>query len=93
MCMCMCVSTRTCVQHGSKCPPPITGDLKALSIVFSKKDLRKALEEIGEKVDEAQLRDLIAEVDVNQNSTIEEEEFLMVTNVPNTIMYDLINIC
>ena len=71
----------------------ITGDLKALSIVFSKKDLRKALEEIGEKVDETQLRDLIAEVDVNQNSTIEEEEFLMVTNIPNTIMYDLINIC
>lgn len=44
---------------------------------ISKKDLRKALEEIGEKVDETQLRDLIAEVDVNQNSTIEEEEFLM----------------
>lgn len=50
------------------------------STVCSKKDLRKALEEIGEKVSEAQLRELIAEVDVNQNSTIEEEEFLMVSN-------------
>ena len=38
------------------------------------------MEEIGEDVSEAQLRDLIAEVDVNQNSTIEEEEFLMVSN-------------
>ena len=45
----------------------------------SKKDLRKALEEIGEQVSEAQLRELIAEVDVNQNSTIEEEEFLIVS--------------
>ena len=48
--------------------------------VCSKKDLRKALEEIGEQVSETQLRELIAEVDVNQNSTIEEEEFLMVSN-------------
>jgi len=46
---------------------------------LSKKDLRKALEEIGEDVSEAQLRELIAEVDVNQNSTIEEEEFLIVS--------------
>lgn len=45
----------------------------------SKKDLRKALEEIGQNVSEAQLRELIAEVDVNQNSTIEEEEFLIVS--------------
>ena len=42
--------------------------------------MRKALEEIGEQVSETQLRDLIAEVDVNQNSTIEEEEFLIVSN-------------
>jgi len=46
---------------------------------LSKKDLRKALEDIGEQVSEAQLRELIAEVDVNQNSTIEEEEFLIVS--------------
>jgi len=48
-------------------------------LLCSKKDLRKALEEIGEQVSEAQLRELIAEVDVNQNSTIEEEEFLIVS--------------
>ena len=41
-------------------------------------DLRKALKEMGEKVDEDELRGLIAEVDINQNATIEEEEFLQV---------------
>lgn len=33
---------------------------------------------MGEKVDESQLRDLIAEVDLNKNNTIEEDEFLQV---------------
>ena len=92
LCVCVCVHAHlytTCIWLQMS---TTTGDLKTLSI-FSKKDLRKALEEIGEKVDETQLRDLIAEVDVNQNSTIEEEEFLMVTNTPNTIMYNLINVC
>lgn len=51
-----------------------------LLLFCSKKDLRKALEEVGMQVSEAQLRELIAEVDVNQNSTIEEEEFLTVSN-------------
>ena len=36
------------------------------------------LTEMGEKVDESQLRDLIAEVDLNKNNTIEEDEFLQV---------------
>lgn len=55
----------------------------------SKKDLRKALEEIGQNVSEAQLRELIAEVDVNQNSTIEEEEFLIVSNRYITITWSI----
>ena len=58
----------------------IVNYLFGVAAVYSKKDLRKALEEIGEQVNEAQLRELIAEVDVNQNSTIEEEEFLIVSN-------------
>ena len=41
-------------------------------------DLRKALREMGEKVDDDELRALIAEVDINKNCTIEEEEFLQV---------------
>lgn len=41
-------------------------------------DLRKALREMGEKVNEEELRGLIAEVDINKNATIEEEEFLQV---------------
>ena len=41
-------------------------------------DLRKAIQEIGEKVSDNELRDLIAEVDINKNCTIEEEEFLQV---------------
>ena len=59
---------------------PVYEHLFEFLVVHSKKDLRKALEEIGQPVSEAQLRDLIAEVDVNQNSTIEEEEFLIVSN-------------
>ena len=45
---------------------------------ISTQDLRKALNEMGEKVTEDELRDLIAEVDINKNCTIEEEEFLQV---------------
>ena len=41
-------------------------------------DLRKALRELGEKVGDDELRALIAEVDINKNCTIEEEEFLQV---------------
>ena len=41
-------------------------------------DLRKVLTEMGEVVDESQLRELIAEVDLNKNNTIEEDEFLQV---------------
>ena len=44
-------------------------------------DLRKALREMGEKVNDDELRELIAEVDINQNCTIEEEEFLQVGGV------------
>lgn len=33
---------------------------------------------MGEVVDESQLRELIAEVDLNKNNTIEEDEFLQV---------------
>ena len=33
---------------------------------------------MGETVDESQLRELIAEVDLNKNNTIEEDEFLQV---------------
>ena len=42
-------------------------------------DLRKALLEMGEKVSDDELRDLIAEVDIDKNCTIEEEEFLQVS--------------
>ena len=33
---------------------------------------------MGEKVSDDELRELIAEVDINKNYTIEEEEFLQV---------------
>lgn len=33
---------------------------------------------MGEVVDESQLRELIEEVDLNKNNTIEEDEFLQV---------------
>ena len=33
---------------------------------------------MGAQVTEEELRELIAEVDINQNATIEEEEFLQV---------------
>ena len=45
---------------------------------ISIQDLRKALNEMGETVSDDELRALIAEVDVNKNCTIEEEEFLQV---------------
>lgn len=41
-------------------------------------DLRSALKEMGEKVTDKELQELIAEVDINKNCTIEEEEFLQV---------------
>jgi glycerol-3-phosphate dehydrogenase len=41
-------------------------------------EMRKALDEMGESVSEEQLHDLIAEVDLNKNSTIELDEFLQV---------------
>ena len=41
-------------------------------------DLRKALREMGETVDDEQLSGFIAEVDIDKNATIEEEEFLQV---------------
>ncbi len=44
-------------------------------------DLRKALHEMGEKVSDDELRELIAEVDINKNCTIEEEEFLQVCTI------------
>ena len=43
-------------------------------------DLRKALREMGENVSDDELRELIAEVDINKNCTIEEEEFLQVNS-------------
>ena len=45
---------------------------------ISIQDLRKALNEMGETVSDDELRALIAEVDINKNCTIEEEEFLQV---------------
>ena len=45
---------------------------------ISMQDLRKALQEMGETVSDDELRELIAEVDINKNFTIEEEEFLQV---------------
>ena len=44
-------------------------------------DLRQALKDMGESVSDVELRDLIAEVDINKNATIEEEEFLQVTDI------------
>ena len=44
-------------------------------------DLRKALLNMGEKLSDKELRDLIAEVDINKNATIEEEEFLQVITI------------
>lgn len=49
-----------------------------MSRLCSVLDLRKVLTEMGETVDESHLRDLIAEVDLNKNNTIEEDEFLQV---------------
>ncbi len=41
-------------------------------------DLKKAIKDMGETITDRELRDLIAEVDINKNATIEEEEFLQV---------------
>ena len=46
---------------------------------ISTHDLRKALTEMGQSVSDDELRELIAEVDINKNCTIEEEEFLQVS--------------
>lgn len=53
-------------------------DLQDRDGVINVHDLKKALLEMGEKVSEEELRELIAEVDINKNYTIEEEEFLQV---------------
>ena len=42
-------------------------------------DLRKALKEMGENISDDELRELISEVDINKNCTIEKEEFLQVS--------------
>ena len=39
------------------------------------------LQEMGAQVSDDELRELIAEVDINKNATIEEEEFLQVRMV------------
>ena len=41
-------------------------------------ELCSVVQEMGASVSEDELRELIAEVDINQNATIEEEEFLQV---------------
>lgn len=46
---------------------------------ISSRDLRKLLEKLGEVVNENQLRDLISEVDIDNNSMIELNEFLQVS--------------
>ncbi|KAL5489303.1 hypothetical protein EMCRGX_G018375 [Ephydatia muelleri] len=51
---------------------------------ISIQDLRKALNEMGEAVSDDELRALIAEVDINKNCTIEEEEFLQLMSALNT---------
>ena len=45
------------------------------------------MQEMGASVSEDELRELIAEVDINQNATIEEEEFLQVWNCSITTAY------
>jgi len=52
--------------------------------VINVHDLKKALLEMGEKVSEEELRELIAEVDINKNYTIEEEEFLQLMSAIKT---------
>ena len=47
------------------------------------------MQEMGASVSEDELRELIAEVDINQNATIEEEEFLQVWNCSKTYNYRL----
>jgi glycerol-3-phosphate dehydrogenase len=47
-------------------------------------EMRKALDEMGESVSEEQLHDLIAEVDLNKNSTIELDEFLQLMSCLKT---------
>jgi glycerol-3-phosphate dehydrogenase len=47
-------------------------------------DLRKVLQDLGEKVEESQLRELISEVDLNKNNTIEEDEFLQLMSALRT---------
>ena len=55
---------------------------------ISTHDLRKALTEMGQSVSDDELRELIAEVDINKNCTIEEEEFLQVSSpyVADTVL-------
>lgn len=61
---------------------------------ISTHDLRKALTEMGETVSDDELRELIAEVDINKNCTIEEEEFLQVDmSVAQCVLSQLAKIC
>ena len=66
-------------------------EIRAYEKVFQKFDLdntgsitfynlRRLLNDLGEKVSDEQLRELIAEVDTNRNTTIELDEFLQVSN-------------
>ena len=55
---------------------------------ISIQDLRKALKEMGETVDDEQLRGFIAEVDIDKNATIEEEEFLQVGVIWISLMFE-----
>ena len=43
-------------------------------------NLRRLLKDVGEDLSDEQLHDLIAEVDINKNTTIELDEFLQVRN-------------
>ena len=58
---------------------------------ISLKNLRHLLKQMGEDITDDQLRELIAEVDINKNSTVEEDEFLQVKD--ETIMMSLFAIC
>ena len=49
---------------------------------ISLNNLRHLLHQMGENLTDDQLRELIAEVDINKNSTIEEDEFLQVSKCP-----------
>ena len=51
---------------------------KVLSLCFVCVCVCVCVQEMGASVTEEELRELISEVDINKNATIEEEEFLKV---------------